>query len=378
MLRQFTIRTVVLLTAPALLSLGVLAVSLTRADDSPAPANGAIVLKGHAESVYSTAFTPDGKYVVTGSFDKTIKVWAAADGKEFKSFGGPNGHTGLVLSVAVSPDGTLIASGGADNTAKIWDFPSANALRTFAHADAVNAVAVSPDGKKVAGAGKDGLIKLWNAADGKELFSLAGHTGAVLGVAFSSNGQLLASSGADKTLRFWNPGDGKAIAVIGAHSGPVSAVAFNPNGNAAYSAGEDGLLKFWTLPPTPARALSAPHGGAVTALALSPDGNQILSGSADKTVRLSTFSNGQQVRAFTGPTAGVASVALGGPYAAAGTEDQRLFLWNAADGKLLRQVAAHGGPVTGVAFNAAANQLLTSGGDGLLKLWALPPRRRAF
>src|SRR5262249_25648609 len=51
---------------------------------------------------------------------------------------------------------------------------------------------------------------------------------------------------------------------------------------------------------------------------------------------------------------------------------QRLFIWNAADGASVRQVVAHAGPVTGVAFNAQGTQLLTSGGDGLLKLWALP------
>ncbi len=101
MFRPTWIRPFALLTAPLVL----LTVALTRADDAPAPVN-AVTLKGHAESVYSTAYTPDGKYVVTGSFDKTIKVWEAATGKEFKSFGGPNGHTGLVLSVAVSLDGT--------------------------------------------------------------------------------------------------------------------------------------------------------------------------------------------------------------------------------------------------------------------------------
>ena len=188
--------------------------SLTRADDPPPPANLAATLKGHTESVYSTAFTPDGKYVVTGSFDKTIKVWDSTSGKEFKSFGGPNGHTALVLSVAVSPDGTLVASGGSDNTAKIWDFPSANSLRDYAMADAVNAVALSPDGKTLAGAGKDGLVKLWTTADGKELFSLKGHEGEVLGVAFSANGQLLVSSGADKTLRFWNPVNGQPVDLL--------------------------------------------------------------------------------------------------------------------------------------------------------------------
>ena len=100
-------------TAAALSVIGAFILSLTRADEPPAPPppDVAATLKGHTESIYSTAFTPDGKYVVTGSFDKTLKVFETATGAEFKTFGGPNGgHTALVLSVAVSPDGTLVAS----------------------------------------------------------------------------------------------------------------------------------------------------------------------------------------------------------------------------------------------------------------------------
>src|SRR5487761_1822223 len=81
-------------------------------------------LKGHREAIYSVAFTPDGKHLVTGSGDRSIKVWDSATGKEIKSFGGPSGHQNLVLSVSLSPDGSLIASGSSDNTAKVWDFPS--------------------------------------------------------------------------------------------------------------------------------------------------------------------------------------------------------------------------------------------------------------
>src|SRR5262245_64483307 len=98
----------------ALLLGGALALRAVAADDAPpAPPPGAVVLKGHAEAVYGIAFTPDGKHVVTASFDKTLKVWDAATGKELKTFGGPQGHQGLVLSVAVSPDGQSFASGGA-------------------------------------------------------------------------------------------------------------------------------------------------------------------------------------------------------------------------------------------------------------------------
>src|SRR5262249_34381953 len=80
----------------ALLGLGVLLAPWLLAADEAAPPGVVATLKGHTEALYAVAFTPDGQYVVTGSFDKTLKVWDAATGKEFKTFGGPAGHQGLV------------------------------------------------------------------------------------------------------------------------------------------------------------------------------------------------------------------------------------------------------------------------------------------
>src|SRR5438067_813868 len=91
----------------ALTLAGGLALAAAPAAESPPPPPAGLVaaLKGHTQAVYSVAFTPDGRHVVTGSFDNTLKVWDAADGKEVKTFGGPAGHQNLVLGVAVSPDG---------------------------------------------------------------------------------------------------------------------------------------------------------------------------------------------------------------------------------------------------------------------------------
>src|SRR6185369_16906829 len=72
----------------------------------------AATFKGHTELVYTVAFSPDGKFLATGSFDNTVKLWDAATGKELKTFGGAAGHQKMVLSVAFSNDGTMIASGG--------------------------------------------------------------------------------------------------------------------------------------------------------------------------------------------------------------------------------------------------------------------------
>jgi WD40 repeat protein len=358
---------------PALVLLGAagLVPFLPAADDS-APPGLAATLKGHTEAVYSLAFTPDGKYVVTGSGDRTLKVWETATGKEFKTFAGPTGHQNLVLGVAVSPDGTLIASCGSDNSAKLWDFPSTSPLGDIAKSEGAAALAVSPDGARLAGGGKDGAIHIWNIADGKELFNLPGHAGPVAGLAFSPNGQLLVSAGSDRTVRFWDPARGQAVAAYGAHAGPVASIVFHPTANTLATAGADGVLKYWNLPPVPPRSLAAPHAGDVACTTLSADGATILSGGADKVVRLSNFANGQAVRTLEGAPLAVQSVAGGGPLVAAGAGG-RLLVWQAADGKLLANLPAHAGTVAGLAFHPAGNQLVSGGGDGLLKLWTLPP-----
>jgi WD40 repeat protein len=343
------------------------------ADDNP-PAGLAATLKGHTEAVYALAFTPDGKYVVTGSGDRSLKVWETAGGKEFKTFAGPAGHQNLVLSVSLSPDGSLIASGASDNTARVWDFPRTTPLREIAKSEGAGALAVSPDGTRLAGGGKDGGVRIWNIADGKEIFLLAGHAGPVTGVAFSPNGQLLASSGSDRTLRFWDPVKGQAIATFAAHAGPAASLVFHPAANLLASAGADGVLKYWNLPPTPPRSLAAPHADAVACMTLSADGGTIVSGGADKVVRLSNFAAGQAVRNLEGAAAAVQCVAAGGPLVAAGCADRQLLVWQAQDGKLLARVPAHGdAAVTGLAFHPGATQLATAGGEGRIKLWGLPP-----
>jgi WD40 repeat protein len=360
-----------------LLAAGLLVSCALAADDPPLPAGVVATLKGHTEVVYAIAFSPDGKSVLTGSFDKTLKLWDSTTGKEVKTFGGPTGHQNLVLAVAFSPDGRILASGASDNTAKLWDSPVSLPVREFVHAEAVNGLALSADGTKLAGAGKDGSVKLWNPTDGKLLFNLTGHTGPVTSVSFSANGQMIASSGSDKTVRFWNPANGQAIATLGAHATSINAVLIHPNNVVACSAGDDGTVKFWQLPVPAPRALP-PHADAVTVVTLNGDGSQVVTASADKTVRISNASNGQQIRQFTGPTAAVASVALSFNQAtlAAGTADGKLFVWNAGDAKVLNQNPVHSGPVTGVTFNPQNTQILTVGGDGLLKIWAWPPVKK--
>jgi WD40 repeat protein len=331
--------------------------------------------KGHTDAVYAVAYSPDGKFLVTASFDNTLKLWETATGKEVRTYGGATGHTKQVISVAFNHDGSMIASGSTDNTLKVWDVPVSAPIRSFKASDAVQAVALSPDGLKLAIGGKDGSLKLVTPTDFKELVKFQpGHQGAVTALAFSANSQLLASVGVDRTLRYWNVLKGELLATVGAHTAGVNNLAINPNNTAAYTVGADGFLKFWTLPP-PAPSKTLPgHGAPIRALAMTNDNTAYYTGSDDRTVRHFTVTGAKEVRSFSGPQSGITSVAThpANLFIAAGTQDSRVFLWNNADTKVLTNWLAHAGAVHSVQVHPQGQQLMTAGADGLVKFWALP------
>ena len=131
-------------------------------------------LAGHTAPVRAVAFSPDGKHVLTGSLDKTARLWDAATGAAVATLAG---HTLSVRAVAFSPDGTRILTGSRDNTARLWDAATGAAVATLAgHMSAVTAVAFLPDGKRVLTGSLDTTARLWDAATGAAVATLAGHT----------------------------------------------------------------------------------------------------------------------------------------------------------------------------------------------------------
>ena len=136
---------------------------------------GAILdqLNGHTGIVNSVAFSHDGIHIVSGSYDKSVRVWDTSTGAALQQL---NGHTGCVNSVAFSHDGIHIVSGSSDMSVRVWDTSTGAALQQLnGHTGWVNSVAFSHDGTHIVSGSDDKSVRVWDASKGAALQQLNDH-----------------------------------------------------------------------------------------------------------------------------------------------------------------------------------------------------------
>ncbi len=204
-------------------------------------------LHGHATAVWSIDFNPAGDRIITGSFDRTFRLWDFINLMELSKF---DGHSKSVLSVAFHPSENLIASGSLDETIRLWDVTSRRVIHTFkGHSGNIYSLDFSPDGKFLISASRDLTIKLWDVEEKKLVRTFEGHTAAVFYALFSPTGDHLLSGSVDQTVKLWETYTGNCIHTFTGHEGAVSSVKFLPDGKSFITGSYDKTAKLWQISP---------------------------------------------------------------------------------------------------------------------------------
>ncbi|MCY6494585.1 beta-propeller domain-containing protein [Leptolyngbya sp. GGD] len=328
-------------------------------------------LTGHTNSVMDVAVTSDGRYILSASSDNTVKVWELSTGKEVHSL---TGHTDSVKGVAVTPDGRYILSASKDNTVKVWELSTGKEVHSLTgHTGSVMDVAVTPDGRYILSASWDNTVKVWELSTGKEVRTLTGHTGSVWGVAVTPDGRYILSASLDKTVKVWELSTGKEVRTLTGHTNSVWGVAVTPDGRYILSASEDNTVKVWELSTGKEVHSLTGHTDSVMDVAVTPDGRYILSASWDNTVKVWELSTGKEVYSLTGHTNSVMDVAVtsDGRYILSASWDKTVKVWELSTGKEVRTLTGHTGSVKGVAVTPDGRYILSASSDNTVKVWEL-------
>lgn len=262
----------------------------------------AISMGAHSDEVTSAAFSPNCEHLVSGSIDRTIKLWETASGKEIASWDNELFEYSKpypVYSVTFSSSGRSVISGGDDYAVKIWDIQKGSLSRILKEHYCATAVDITRDGRFVVSGGSDCMnmdcvIKLWDVQSGNELKQLKGHSNAVTAIAFSPGSRWIVSGGTDATLRLWEVSSGKMIRSNKAGS-VVNAVSFSPDEKFVAAGNNSSEIRIWETETGNDVIKIAANGRSIRSICFSADGKYLVSGDWNGSIKIWETSTGKEV-----------------------------------------------------------------------------------
>tara|TARA_R110002072_G_scaffold289831_2_gene457090 strand:+ start:21642 stop:23882 length:2241 start_codon:yes stop_codon:yes gene_type:complete len=295
------------------------------------------------------------------------------------------GHTSTVSSLAVSADGRHILSGSWDNTLRLWNAHAGDSIREFhGHTEGIGGVALSSDGKLAAsGAGhlyRDATLRLWDVETGAEQHQFKGHTHNIMAVAWAANGEFLVTGSLDTTIRRWIPAYSPEMTMLGTRrqpdinnwAGQVWAVAVSPDSSRILAGLRDHSIRLIDAESGQQLLSLGGHTDQVRSVVFSQTGTRCLSGSLDGTVRLWNLTTGETIQVFH-PDLGAIHTAIFGPDETSiltGGQHHSFVMLDIEDGRLLARCTGHTGPIAALVLGPSRT-VLSCSHDASIRRWPL-------
>jgi WD40 repeat protein len=324
------------------------------------------------------AFSPDGKLVVTGSYDGTARLWNSATAAPHTvldpAISSPRpvvlSHPGAIAAVAFSPDSKRVIIAGANQSARVWTVSGQPRGQPMQHDGGITSVAFSPDGKTVLSGSWDQTARLWDAGSGEPLEAFLPHQSRVMRVGFLGDGRTLLTFSQDCSVRLWGMTARRAAPLR--HERWVSAVAFSPDGRTALTASSDGKVLLWDAVTAEKRGKPLEHPHYVLAAAFSPDGRKVVTGCEDRKARIWDIATGECLKDTLVHPDRVRAVAISpdGKRLLTGCENGHVYLWDMSTGEPRPAMEKHHDKaIYAVAFSPDGKTFLTGSEDMTAHVW---------
>jgi WD40 repeat protein/transcriptional regulator with XRE-family HTH domain len=351
--------------------------ALTGAAALPIPKK---IFANHGKGVYSANFSPDGKYVITGSYDGIVRLFEAQTGQQIHQFTANETERGV--KAVFSPDGQTIYAASNDSTVWEWDVKTGNVELQLSYDDAPVDIEVSPDGKRLLIGSVAGTPQLLDAQTGATICQFIGHTDPVWELAFSPDSKYVASSSLDRTARLWKAENCELLRTFTGHTDGVASVAFSPDGKYLATGSWDKTARLWDVETGQELRQFIGHTCyLVRSVRFSPDGKYLLTGNCDKTARLWDVQTGLALYTFNGHTDQIWTVSFSsdGRYILTGSHDKTAWLWDLQNVHGEHpQFVSHTDSIWGVTISPDGRLLATSGAGQSTRLWDIQTGRELY
>jgi WD40 repeat protein len=328
--------------------------------------------QGHYATVREVIFTPDDKYLITASRDKTIRVWDLSTGRTVKTIRGQIGwgSLGKIYAAALSPDGRTLAVSGflrepdrKSHVIRIHDLETGEIIKLLkGHTQPVCDLDFSPDGRYIASGGFDEAVRIWDVEAGQEVLKLQEPTDTIYSVQFSPHGTHVAAANDDKNIYLWRLSDGKLIKRMSGHKDRVRAVDFTPDGRHIISAGYDKRINLWNATTGEFIKTLAVQDLRPRTLAISPDGTKMATTTFSEPYDCTVFdiASGRVITVFKRHNNSSLSVCFSNDskyIASSGGDTNPTFVWEPESGEVVQQLQGIGRWVFAVAFSSDGSKL---------------------
>jgi len=301
----------------------------------------------------------------------------------------PIGHAFVITSANFSPDGKKIVTVSYEKSAKIWDIESGRLLYDLTHKENVNSANFSPDGKKIVTTSYDNTAKIWDTESGKLLHDLIGHDSNVVSANFSPNGKMIVTASWDKTAKIWDSKSGKLLHDLTKHTGPVNLANFSPNSEMIITA-SDKTIKIWKSKNGKLFHNLTRRNTDIRLVNFSPDSKRIVTVSIDKKVKFTPFDRSRNVTVSIDEkvkiwdtesgkllhlligharTINSTNFSLDGKRIITASDDKTAKIWDTESGKLLYNLIGHSSDVVSANFSPDGKKIVTVSKVDSAKIW---------